>query len=489
MKIALFSVAGRLSTDGSRLISALLKRGGHKVTCVFLGRPRPVEYEQKEFEALHDILKDTDLVLIAVYSGYAIRAIQITRFIRKRYPGMKVVWGGPHCISAPELGLRHADGVCFSEGDQVVNDFVEKMEKGATYWNTRNMAFNMNGKMLLNDALPPFSDLDSLPYYDYDVKDHFLLDGDCVQMTKGILKERLAGYPHHIPTLYLITSRGCPHKCSYCNNSRYFEMFGHNSIRLQGVNRVLDELENILRYIGSIEFIGFADDDFLVRSQKQIEDFGEKYKRRIGLPFGIAISANTYDKQKIEILLDSGLKTIQMGVQSGSQYVLDDVFNRKIKVSRTKVVVEEMGASQKDQDFEIFLDFIVDNPYEEKDNTIETYRYLLDLPFQVKINLFYLAFFPGTPIYERALQDGIIMPFDEKKFRFYTRGKPRYQKTYETFLILLVQELRNYPKLWRSLPMDGFLYALGSPLIRKLASCLPKSTYSYLVEFLHNHNK
>ena len=103
---------------------------------------------------------------------------------------MKVIWGGPHCISMPELSLRFADGVCFSEGDQVVVDLVNKMEKGEDYINTPNMAFNDKGSYVVNDVLPPFSDLDSLPYCDYNLDNQFLLDRRLSKMTKEKVKER-----------------------------------------------------------------------------------------------------------------------------------------------------------------------------------------------------------------------------------------------------------------------------------------------------------
>jgi len=83
------------------------------VKSVFLARSEPHAYGEEELEPLIEILKPSDLVMIGVYSSYAIRAVQVTAFVRKRYPGMKVIWGGPHCISVPELGLRYADGICF----------------------------------------------------------------------------------------------------------------------------------------------------------------------------------------------------------------------------------------------------------------------------------------------------------------------------------------------------------------------------------------
>ncbi len=421
--------------------------------------------------------------MVAVYSSYAIRAVQVTQFVRKRFPGMKVIWGGPHCVSAPELSLRHADGVCFAEGDGVIVDLVNKMEAQADYLDTPNMAFNTNGTYLVNDVLPPFSDLDSLPFYDYSLDDQFLLDGTLSRMTRENLKEHLAGYPYHIPILYFVTTRGCPYRCSYCNNCRYVAMFGGNTLRFHSVDRVIDELEYTLQRLDFFKFVGFGDDDFLMRPREELEDFAKKYKKRVGLPFGIALSARTYTQEKMDILLDSGLKVIQMGVQSGSQRTLKEVYNRKIQVSKTRDVVHQIEPYMRTHGLDFLLDFIIDNPYESRDDIIQTYQYLLDLPLRVRLNLFFLAFFPGTPIYERALEDGIIKPFSESEFRFINRGRLRYQKNYETFLILLVRSLRGWARRWKRMP-KSVLRGLGSRPVRRIASTLPNSLYDFLSQIV-----
>jgi anaerobic magnesium-protoporphyrin IX monomethyl ester cyclase len=477
MKIVLINISGRLSSDGSRLISALLKRAGHHVKCVFLSRTEPLDYEPDELEPLSEILKEGELVMIAVHSSYAIRAVQITKFVHKKFPGIKVIWGGPHCISVPELGLRYADGICFSEGDQVIVDFVNKLEAGKNYLNTPNMAFKVNGSNIVNNVLPPFADLDSLPYYDYNLDDQFLLDQGLFQMTKELLKERLAGYPYPVPTLFFLTSRGCPHRCSYCNNSRYINLFGRNTMRFYSIDRIIEELEYTLDHLNFIEVVVFGDDDFFMRSRKQLEHLANTYKKKIGLPFGIAVSANTYRKEKVEILLDAGLKGSQLGVQSGSQRTLDEVYNRKIKISKTKDVVQQMASYHKTHGLDVLLDFIIDNPYETRDDIIQTYKFILDLPLHVRINIFFLAFFPGTPIYNRALRDGIIKPYNEKEFRFYTRSHVRYQKNYETFLILLARFLRLQNHLQRYFT-KYLLRVLGRYPVRRIASILPKLFYS-----------
>jgi radical SAM superfamily enzyme YgiQ (UPF0313 family) len=492
MNITLINLSRTLSSDGSRLISALLKRAGHHVTNIYLSRASSAIYETDEFRQLHEILRVTDLVMVGVYSSYVSRAILVTEFIHSAYPGLKIIWGGPHCISVPELSLRHADGICFSEGDQAVVEMVNNMACGLDYLNTPNMAFNSNGTHVINQSLPPFSDLDSLPYYDYDLKNQFLLDQGIVPVTRDIIRKRHANYPYNKPTYFFLTSRGCPNECSYCNNSRYINLFGHNSLRFMSVDRIISELEYTFQQLDFFEMLFFSDDDFFARPLKQIEDLALKYKQKIGLPFIINSSANTYHKEKMELLLDAGLKCIQMGVQSGSQRIIDEVFTRNIKVTKTRQAISQIAPCHETRGLDLLLDFIIDNPYETRDDVMATYNYLVGLPRHAMVNIFYLAFLPGTPIYERALKDGYIEPYDEESstFKFSSREgiRVRYQQNYEMLLVLIVRRWRlrcldNQFRLPRQAPEWVFRF-LGSSPMRAIASIFPESFFRYLCQKL-----
>ena len=474
MDITLISVSGRLACDGSRLISSLLKRAGHKVTNIYLARREP-EYELTELEGLKEIFRNTGLVMIAVYSNYFGRAVRITNLIHQTFPGLKVVWGGPHCIATPELSLKYADAVCFSEGDEAAIQLVNRLDAGTDYLDIPNMAFNVNGSYVINKALPPFADLDSLPYYDYGFDNQFLLDGELLPLTMDMVKAATEQYPFYVPTMYFLTSRGCPHECSYCNNCRYVSMFGKNIMRFYSVGRVIDEIKYTLNTLPFIKFIAFGDDDFLARPQKQLEAFAARYKKEIDIPFGVAASARTYRTKKMEILLDHGLVAFNMGIQSGSQRVITEVYNRNISLAQTSKVIKEIAPYAEKRGLFIIVDFIIDNPYETRDDIMLTYNYLLDLPPNFKPNLFFLSLYPGTPIYDRAKKDGLITEFDEDIFRSYTRAAVKYQKNYEIFLVLLLRIAKLHPKL-QKIPLGVFRF-LGSKPVRKLASLLPDSLY------------
>ncbi len=256
-------------------------------------------------------------------------------------------------------------------------------------------------------------------------------------------------------------------------------MFGKIPPRFLSVGRILGELGAAIKRFDFINFIAFGDDDFFMRPLKQLEEFSAQYKAQVGIPFGVAISANTYDKKKLDVLQDAGMIGIQLGIQTGSQRVLDEVYDRKVQIKKTQKVIAALSEDQKLHPMDILVDFIVDNPYETREDIIQTYRYLLQLPPGIKINIFFLSFLPGTPLYERALSDGLIEPFDEKSSRFFTRTQLHYQKNYETFMVLLIRKLRKKEARLGKTTLF-FLRLLGSRVIRGPASLVPSRVYSLL---------
>lgn len=475
MKITLISTAGRLPSDGTRLISALLKRDGHEVRNVFMARTNP-EYSIKEIAQLAPILQDTQLVLIAVYSNYSKRAIEVTQYVHAHFPDLLVIWGGPHCIASVEVCLKDADGVCYSEADEVIVEFVRKVEQGENYLDTPNMAFKKeNGEIIVNQALPPFRDLDSLPYYDWDLNDHFILFNTLVPMTRERMRPLLEQYPLYVPSIYFLTTRGCPNKCSYCNNSRYISLFGKNIIRTYGVRRFMDELLDTVEALDLLDFVVFADDDFFVRSKRALHEFCDIYRKEVDLPFAVAVSPKTYSLEKLKILLEAPLKVIQVGVQSGSQRVLDEVFDRRIDLKNTMDILNEISEYCKKYDVILLADFIIDNPYETKKDIITSYRYLVELPKNVNVNVFNLTLYPGTPLYARAMNDGRLSVEGSGGYRSFVRSGLRFQKNYETFLILFYRYCMISSILSR-IPKWVFRL-LGSYPLRVLFGLLPESVF------------
>ena len=191
------------------------------------------------------------------------------------------------------------------------------------------------------------------------------------------------------------------------------------------------------------------------------------------------VSARSFRRDKMDMLIDAGLATVEMGVQSGSQRVLDEVFNRPLSIVKTKEVVRELGDYERRHGLSLVLDFIIDNPWETREDVHQTVRYLLDIPPRTLLNVFFLTYFPGTPVYDRAVAEGIIKAFSLRAFRPYTRARLRFQRNWEAVLILLIRLLRMAVRR-KSTVMDTFLRLCVSRPVRLVMGLLPRTFFAGL---------
>jgi radical SAM superfamily enzyme YgiQ (UPF0313 family) len=139
-------------------------------------------------------------------------------------------------------------------------------------------------------------------------------------------------------------------------------------------------------------------------------------------------------------------------------------------VSKTRDVIRQIVPYQETHQLEFFVDFIIDNPYETKDDISRTYRYLCELSPKIRANIYCLSFFPGTPIYDRAVKDGVVEPYNAIAFRSISNswgGRVSYQENYETLLVFLAANYRHRVPQY-------ILRLLGSYPVRIVASLLPK---------------
>jgi radical SAM superfamily enzyme YgiQ (UPF0313 family) len=118
-------------------------------------------------------------------------------------------------------------------------------------------------------------------------------------------------------SLNAISSRGCPFRCNWCAKP----IFGDN-FRLNDASEVAEEMRTLRETYGA-DHVWFADDIFALNRHwvKVFADAVENQKARI--PFKIQARADLMSRETVEALARAGCEEVWMGVESGSQHVLD----------------------------------------------------------------------------------------------------------------------------------------------------------------------
>jgi len=405
-----------ISAFGVRILSAYLKREGYQTESVFL--PGGTEqlrfdqefvyhYDKRIMNQIVELGKKSDIVGISFMSQYLDRAIQITSAIKKS-TNTTVIWGGVHSTAKPEESLQYADMVCLYEGEEALMELLRKISAGTDYYDTRNIWFKKNGGIVKNDSRPYLQDLDSLPFFDFDLDGHYILDpvkNEIVRMKEEHLKRhlpRLSYFHNQFKITYrTMTSRGCPHRCTYCASSFM------GTLRRRSVDNVIAELVEIRRKYPFIEMINFFDDTFFAAPTRYFEEFGEAYKKHIGLPFHAQCSPTTVNEKKLDCLIDAGLVFTEMGIQTGSERT-QKLYNRMVandKVLEAAHLIHKYRSKLLPPNYHIILD----NPWETEEDVRETLQLILQLPRPFgKLCIASLIFFPGTELYKRAKAEGLI---------------------------------------------------------------------------------
>lgn len=400
IRIALISFLN--NSINTRSLSSYLKVNGYDVICLFCS----CEFNQSNLDKLINLLMDKKigLVGISLVTDDYYPAVTITKAIREKL-GLPVIWGGAHVNVMPDESLRHADMICLGEGEEALLELAGSMAAGRTDLTIKNIWFKTETGIVRNDLRNLEENLDKYPFPDFDWHSQFVMtDGGLEQLTES----------HFAGEYSIMSSRGCPYSCHYCYNSyrrRQYAGKGHY-LRKRSIGKVIEELEQAKNNFPRLQRINFWDDSFVARSWEDFILFQKLYKQKIALPFFALIEPMAFDSEKVQILRESGLGFLQLGIQTGSERVNKDVYNRHVSNQKVIQVAREIRA----MGIDVIYDVIFNNPYEKADDVAQTVKLFLQFPWPVSLQGFNLIFYPGTQLTDNALRDGYIKPREEESY-------------------------------------------------------------------------
>ncbi|HJP33880.1 MAG TPA: radical SAM protein [Candidatus Latescibacteria bacterium] len=429
MKVVFLDPSHYLHNYGLRILAAQAERAGHDVKLIFtLGAiSEDMDMSGDLYNDIIDHVKDADVVGLSVYTNYYFQAIAASKLIRE-HSEAKILWGGVHSTVEPEDALEHCDYVCVSEGEDSIPRLLRHLEGEFPIEEINNLCYRApDGTTVRSVVTQLENELDAYPFPQFtDLTSTYVSDpaGESIVPLSESRLQELTCYPGRYFNLpedqtyngYLtLTTRGCPYRCTYCiNNFLNSQKTGKGRFfRHRSMENVIQELEQVRERFPFINLILFFDDNLCARPLEDIQEFHALYKERVNVPFKCNFHPNNVSEEKIDLLVDAGLVSVEMGIESGSKRTNKELYKRPHKNES----ILECGRiiSGKYQGKVVpYYDVIMDNPYETHEDASQTIRFIQDLPRPFKLSHFSLTFFPGTELYERAKADGLIQDFVEE---------------------------------------------------------------------------
>ncbi len=278
---------------GLGYISAYLKNEGHSAK-IFHAKDYSCS-KQDMLAAINQYNPD----YVGIYSNYALRydCLSFLELLRKK--GYITLVGGPDPTLRPELYIKYSDFVVRGEGEPVIAQFLMNAGKP-----TKGMAYMKDGLPIILEQAEFLQNLDLLPFPDQ--PDYFQV---------GIM-----------------TSRSCPFNCTFCQPTLHL-LFG-KQVRFRSAKNVVDEIE--MYYNRGIRHFFFLDENFTVYGPHLKAICNEIQNRKLTISWYTQARVNTLDEEKIRLLKQSGCTELKFGVESGSQRILTDIYNKGITLDNIR---------------------------------------------------------------------------------------------------------------------------------------------------------
>jgi anaerobic magnesium-protoporphyrin IX monomethyl ester cyclase len=327
-----------------------------------------------------------------VKTGPQIRyALEASRLV-KAHRDVPVVWGGVHPSLLPGQTLEHdsVDIVVQGEGDVTFPELVHTLEKGEPLGAVKGIWFKENGE--IHKTPPrPFVDLATLPSPSY-----HLIDVDKFKL-------RNLGLDH----LRLSSSRGCPYGCAFCYNTAFYK----RRWRALSAERTFEEIRRLRQEFG-VRGIRFADDVFfadLKRVRRVLELILENRLDVLLTKLDIHVAElDQLGDDFLELLQKAGARALVVGVESGSQRILD-LISKKIDIQQVidfNLRVKKFNMIPK---YCFMVGFPTETVEDIKATVALIFRLIEDNEDAIKdINIY--TPYPGTELFDLAVKHGFEPP-------------------------------------------------------------------------------
>ena len=311
----------------------------------------------------------------------------------KRETSALVCVGGPVVSSNPQqiLDLSQADIAVLGEGEITFGEICS----GQSLDSIKGIAYRKNGTVCFNEPRPLIQDLDTLPYPAYDLLPPL-----------STYRSRARKPPMGV----IITSRGCPFRCTFCNTSIFGKRF-----RPRSPENVLGEIDLLVNKFG-INQLDVLDDNFTLdmdRAERILDLIIERpYKLYINLQNGVR--ADRLNRTLVRKMKQAGVFKAGIGVESANEEV-----RKSIRKSLKLENVEQALRWFREEGIITIAFFIIGFPNDTEKTINETIDFAIRANPSIA-NFSLLIPFPGTQLYTTLVEAGQMAaaetPFYESGF-------------------------------------------------------------------------
>jgi len=304
-----------------------------------------------------------------------------------------IVTGGTHPSFLPEKTLldTDVDVVVLGEGELGLHDIIQARNQGQGLETVDGIAYRDNGEIIVHPRTTWIEDLDTLPFPARDL----------LPLEKYFqAKIPMAFHWRKIRNMPIISSRGCPNRCSFCSSWRHWGQ----RFRKRSAENVLAEIKHLKEDFG-IEELKWQDDNLTADKERAMEIFSKMIERGLAMPWntpnGIAIW--TLNEEMIRLMKKSGCFEISLAVESGDPESFERYVGKPFPLEKAR----EVARLARKYRIATVGYFIIGFPGETFPQIQRSMRFALELGVDYLSPFIYIPI-PGSKLWEECLSTGLI---------------------------------------------------------------------------------
>jgi radical SAM superfamily enzyme YgiQ (UPF0313 family) len=340
------------------------------------------------WEDLENAIHRNDLIGIYCSTKGVTSALSIAQLAK--VSGKIVVMGGPHVSVLPKeiLTKEYVDFVILSEGEESFYELLKALKDDTSYYSIDGFGYKKDGQIVINPKTRYIKNLDEIPFPDRDL---FEFD-----------------YSNEIS---FCATRGCPYKCANCQPALSIQTC---AFRMRSIDNIITEMKSVAKG----KYVHFVDNDLSV-NKRWLRNLCERLiSEKINILWDCQCRVNTLNLELMKIMKKAGYVSIGLGIESGSQSLLDSFLHKQIKLERAKELFEE----SKKIKMPLHCWYIIGIPTETKEEIELTIKFALENDV-ASVGFSIGTPWPGTVFYKVASENGWILAknWDEYNEKRYSR--------------------------------------------------------------------
>jgi len=264
--------------------------------------------EKDPYKILLNHLDECICIGVSCKIGSQIRgAVEFSKFVKSKHPQIPIIWGGYLPTLEPDmvLGLPYIDAVVVGQGQLTFKEVIKALSENKSLNGIKGVHFKEKGKIVKNKKrdITPLKFLPSVKY---------------TNDTKKYLRNAVAS-----KTMMYNSSEGCPHGCTFCSVSKFFDAKWY----AQTANKIVKNIKKIILETGA-NGIFFCDSNFFADT-KRVKSICQKLiKERLDIKWRAYGRISQFVRLKpnmLRLLQKSGFSELTVGAESGAQCILDNI--------------------------------------------------------------------------------------------------------------------------------------------------------------------